>query len=466
MTANVLADNAYEILGLPRGADTPLIRQAFRKLALKHHPDAVPPDQKEEAGLLFARINQAHELLRDPEKRRRYDALLERGITPDLSQEVGDLGGFASLADILGQIESLQIDVDEDRLVRKMSKEFRDDLLLPSLIRSADVHEHILDAVRLTGLQTKNYELPPGKKVLDAYSAQGLRLVPETGTCKGGWVVVTDIRIIVLMKFIHNYELRDTGTALSLDAGSKVEARYWRGYAFPYLSLKRILVRERGRGFKSYALHLHDEDDTAFTIWLKRPQLTRLFLVANVYRLPLTVQEEGSRWAEYGRALALSLVMTFFLFVSCVCAPLWVVGVCFGHYLNRIPEIAAPPAEGGPWFDTLIILLPAFLWALLLAALSLRVYLAWLGRPADVFGELAEDYAVGVGGDAGSPRTSPVAPERASKPQDVGAPIPTPAAPDLPRDTPEEGVAGPPLSVDVPDAVRDARGRQGEGNNV
>lgn len=63
----------YAILGLARDAGTADIRNAFRALARKHHPDVA----KEKAGAenRFKEINEAHEVLRDPDKRRRYDEL-------------------------------------------------------------------------------------------------------------------------------------------------------------------------------------------------------------------------------------------------------------------------------------------------------------------------------------------------------------------------------------------------------
>lgn len=74
--SNVRGENAYQILGVSRDADAATIRRAFRELERTHHPDAVPDDRKAEATALFVRINQAYELLSDPEKRYEYDHLL------------------------------------------------------------------------------------------------------------------------------------------------------------------------------------------------------------------------------------------------------------------------------------------------------------------------------------------------------------------------------------------------------
>jgi len=63
----------YKILGVSKNATEKEIRQAYRKLARKHHPD-VNPDNKE-AEEKFKEINEANEVLSDPEKRKKYDEL-------------------------------------------------------------------------------------------------------------------------------------------------------------------------------------------------------------------------------------------------------------------------------------------------------------------------------------------------------------------------------------------------------
>ncbi len=62
----------YETLGVRRDASPEEIRRAYRKLAVKHHPDR---NASGDAAKEFARINEAYEVLKDPEKRKRYDHL-------------------------------------------------------------------------------------------------------------------------------------------------------------------------------------------------------------------------------------------------------------------------------------------------------------------------------------------------------------------------------------------------------
>jgi len=65
-------DDPYKILGVSRDASQDEIRKAYRKLAKSLHPDLHPDDPGKQAE--FQAVSSAHDLLRDPEKRRRFDA--------------------------------------------------------------------------------------------------------------------------------------------------------------------------------------------------------------------------------------------------------------------------------------------------------------------------------------------------------------------------------------------------------
>ena len=69
----------YEVLGVPRDATAKQIRDAYRKLARQYHPDLQDtPAKKKVAEEKFKEINEAHEVLGDPEKRKKYDQLGSR----------------------------------------------------------------------------------------------------------------------------------------------------------------------------------------------------------------------------------------------------------------------------------------------------------------------------------------------------------------------------------------------------
>src|SRR2546425_12022352 len=63
----------YSTLGVAKAANAKEIKQAYRKLARKHHPDVNPGDKAAESK--FKEINEAYEVLGDPDKRKKYDEL-------------------------------------------------------------------------------------------------------------------------------------------------------------------------------------------------------------------------------------------------------------------------------------------------------------------------------------------------------------------------------------------------------
>ena len=74
-------DDYYKLLGVSRDATTKEIKKAFRTLSLKYHPDRNPGDAK--AHDLYVKINRAHEVLTDPEKKEIYDIYGEEGLNKE-----------------------------------------------------------------------------------------------------------------------------------------------------------------------------------------------------------------------------------------------------------------------------------------------------------------------------------------------------------------------------------------------
>jgi len=96
----------YEVLGVPKNASDEDIKKAYRKLAMKYHPDRNQGDAAKEAEVKFKEVKEAYEMLSDGQKRAAYDQYGHAGVDPNMRGGAeGFAGGFAdAFGDIFGDI--------------------------------------------------------------------------------------------------------------------------------------------------------------------------------------------------------------------------------------------------------------------------------------------------------------------------------------------------------------------------
>ncbi|MEW5887938.1 MAG: molecular chaperone DnaJ [Pseudomonadota bacterium] len=93
----------YEVLGVNRDASEEDIKKAYRRLAMKYHPDRNPDNPKAEES--FKEAKEAYEILSDAQKRAAYDQYGHAGVDPQAGMGAGGFGGFAdAFSDIFGDI--------------------------------------------------------------------------------------------------------------------------------------------------------------------------------------------------------------------------------------------------------------------------------------------------------------------------------------------------------------------------
>ncbi|MCR6474829.1 molecular chaperone DnaJ [Variovorax sp. ZS18.2.2] len=97
----------YETLGVPKNANEDEIKKAYRKLAMKHHPDRNHGDTSKDAEAKFKEVKEAYEMLSDGQKRAAYDQYGHAGVDPNMRGGPGTegFGGFAeAFGDIFGDV--------------------------------------------------------------------------------------------------------------------------------------------------------------------------------------------------------------------------------------------------------------------------------------------------------------------------------------------------------------------------
>ena len=95
----------YEVLGVQKNASEAELKKAYRRLAMKYHPDRNTGDEAKEAEKKFKEAKEAYEVLTDGQKRAAYDQFGHAGVDPSMGGGAGGFhGGGADFGDIFGDV--------------------------------------------------------------------------------------------------------------------------------------------------------------------------------------------------------------------------------------------------------------------------------------------------------------------------------------------------------------------------
>jgi len=94
----------YEVLGVSKNASEAELKKAYRRLAMKYHPDRNTGDGAKEAEQKFKEAKEAYEVLSDPQKRASYDQFGHAGVDSSMGGGPGGFGGDANFSDIFGDV--------------------------------------------------------------------------------------------------------------------------------------------------------------------------------------------------------------------------------------------------------------------------------------------------------------------------------------------------------------------------
>jgi curved DNA-binding protein CbpA len=119
--ASSAEESYYDILKVGRNADLAVLKKAYRKMALKYHPDK-NPDNREAAEAMFKIVGEAYEVLSDPEKRSIYDRYGKEGLARGGGPSMDDfgMGGFGSFGGFGGGFGGRGVFTDPFQLFEQM----------------------------------------------------------------------------------------------------------------------------------------------------------------------------------------------------------------------------------------------------------------------------------------------------------------------------------------------------------
>src|SRR6476661_7564342 len=126
----------YTVLGVNRDASDDEIKKAYRKLAMKHHPDRNPDKSAEDN---FKEAKEAYEILSDAKKRAAYDQFGHAGVDPSMGFGAAGARGADGFGDIFGEIFGQQRGGRGNGVYRGADLRYNLDLSLEDAARGSEV---------------------------------------------------------------------------------------------------------------------------------------------------------------------------------------------------------------------------------------------------------------------------------------------------------------------------------------
>ena len=140
----------YEVLGVNKGTPKEDLKKAYRKLAMKYHPDRNPDD--EAASEKFKELSEAYEILSDDQKRQAYDQFGHDGVNPSFSNAQGAAEGFSDIfGDIFSDIFGGSSRAGGSRSRRGADLSYSVEVSLEDAVKGTSINLDIPSSERCTG---------------------------------------------------------------------------------------------------------------------------------------------------------------------------------------------------------------------------------------------------------------------------------------------------------------------------
>jgi curved DNA-binding protein len=259
----------YKILGIERQADQDAIKKAYRLLALKYHPDKNPQNPK--AHEQFIKIQEAYEVLKDSDKKKKYDQLFDIRNRAQNSYQKADYTRYTSSEYTHGENSDTTTEQDDSGIFssffrhffsRKKNKYDFGDLYKGKDLKgniSIDLEEAFLGAIKIITVNSEKLriKIKPGVKNNQVIRIKGKGAYGEIGTNRGDLILTIMIKPNLLFKRKENDLYREINVNIfTAILGGRVQFETMHGSVIaniPEGSPSGSQIRIKGKGMPKYS---------------------------------------------------------------------------------------------------------------------------------------------------------------------------------------------------------------------